>query len=224
VTELSALRPLKSRQAWPDPPVPPKSPPLWMVSLVDTFSLLLCFFVLMFSMGQLDVTRFHEIAVSLAENLPVTGPRVGGPPAPAVIQAPTLPVDFALNLDYLTSLVEGRIEKLSALSGMSVERRSDRLVLVPPSDVTFAAGATRPMAGAAPMLSAIADLIAHVPNRLEIRSAVSAEVPWETALERSNALARILRDAGYPGAAVAVAGIGGPPVALSLLPVQGSGG
>jgi chemotaxis protein MotB len=209
---------------WPDPPQPSRPHPIWMVSLVDTFSLLLCFFILMFSMGQLDTTRFRDIASSLAKKLPVSGTRVDGPPAPAIVQAPTVPVDFALNLDYLTSLVEGRIEKLPALSGMAVERRADRLVLVPPSDVTFAAGATRPAVGAAPMLAAIADLIAHVPNRLEIRSAVSAAVPWETALARSTALAQILRDAGYPGGAIAVAGIGGPSVALSLLPVQGSGG
>jgi len=214
---------LPSRPVWPDPPRPPKSSPIWMVSLVDTFSLLLCFFILMFSMGQLDVTRFHQIAASLAEKLPATGPRVGGPPSPASVKAPTLPADFALNLDYLTSLVEGRIEKLPALSGMTLERRADRLVLVPPSDVTFAAGAARPGAAAGPMLAAIADLIAHVPNRLEIRSAVSAEVPWETALARSTALARILRDGGYPGTAFAVAGAGGPVVSLSLLPVQGSG-
>jgi chemotaxis protein MotB len=218
------MQPPLSRSGWPEPPRSAKSHPIWMVSLVDTFSLLLCFFILMFSMGQLDTTRFREIAASLSKKLPVSGTRVGGPPPPATIQAPTLPADFALNLDYLTSLVEGRIEKLPALSGMAVERRADRLVLVPPSDVAFAVDATRPAAAATPMLAAIADLIAHVPNRLEIRSAVSAQVSWETALARSTALARILRDAGYPGAAVAVAGIGGPGVSLSLLPVQGSGG
>lgn len=194
-----------------------------MVSLIDTFSLLLCFFILIFSMGAPDAQRFRDIASSLAKQLPTFGTRPLAPPAPPTAQAPTLPVEFALNLDYVTSLVEGRIERIPALAGLGVQRRADRLMLAPPSDVAFAAGASTPVPGASPMLAAIGDLLANVPNRLEVRAAVQPETSWELALARASEVVRQLRQGGYPGDPVVVAGIGGAPVSLSLLPTRGDG-
>ena len=60
---------------WPAAPLPVKDKPIWMVSLIDTFSLLLCFFILIFSMGTPDTQKFREIASSLAKQLPVLGTR-----------------------------------------------------------------------------------------------------------------------------------------------------
>jgi len=206
--------------AWPAPPQPVKEKPIWVVSLIDTFSLLLCFFILMFSMGAPDVQRFREIAGSLAKQLP-QGTRPLAPPAPPPLQAPTLATDVALNLDYLTSLVEGRVERLPALAGLELQRRPDRLILMPPSDVAFAGSAAAPLPGALPMLVAIGDLLAHVPNRLEVRGGVGQGVTWELALARASAVARALRDGGYPSDPVVVAGTGGSAVELSLLPTRG---
>ena len=192
-----------------------------MVSLIDTFSLLLCFFILIFSMGTPDTQRFRDIAQSLAKQLPTLGTRPLAPPAPPGLQAPTLAVDFALNLDYVTSLVEGRIERLPALSGVGLQRRPDRLALLPPTDVAFASAGATPLPGAQPMLAAIGDLLAHVPNRLEVRAAVGPAVPWELALARAAAVGRALRQGGYPGDPVIVAGVGGAVVELALLPTRG---
>ncbi len=194
-----------------------------MVSLIDTFSLLLCFFILIFSMGTPDAQRFRDIASSLAKQLPTFGTRPLAPPAPPASQAPTLAVEFALNLDYVTSLVEGRIERIPALAGLGVQRRPDRLMLAPPTDVAFASGAPTPLPGAQPMLAAIADLLANVPNRLEVRTAVGPEISWELALARASEVVRALKLGGYPGDPFVVAGFGGAPVSLSLLPVRGDG-
>lgn len=212
---------MRPRGTWPAPPQTEKESPIWLVSLIDTFSLLLCFFILMFSMGVADTQRFREIANSLAKQLPPFGTRPLAPPAPPAREAPTLTADIALNLDYLTSLVEGRVERLPALSGLDLQRRPDRLVLMPPSDVAFAAGAAALQPGALPMLSAIGDLLAHVPNRLEVRGGVASGVTWELALARAAAVARALRDGGYPGEPIIVAGSGGAVVELSLLPTRG---
>lgn len=208
---------------WPAAPLPVKDKPIWMVSLIDTFSLLLCFFILIFSMGTPDTQKFREIASSLAKQLPVLGTRPLAPPAPPGTEAPTLAVDFALNLDYVTSLVEGRIERIPALAGLGLERKADRLVLAPPTDVAFVPGASAPLPGAQPMLSAIGDLLAHVPNRLEVRGAVGPGIAWELALARAAEVSRALKQGGYPGEPVVVAGIDGPSVTLSLLPTRGDG-
>ncbi len=204
--------------AWPAPPQPGKEKPIWMVSLIDTFSLLLCFFILIFSMGTPDSQRFRDVAHSLSKQLPTAGTRPLAPPPPPGMVAPTLSADFALNLDYLTSLVEGRVERLPALTGLGLTRRPDRLSLVPPSDVGFAGAA--PVPAAQPMLAAIGELLANVPNRLQVRSAVGPGVSWELALERATAIVRALRQGGYPYDPIIIAGIGGEPVELSLLPTK----
>ena len=209
------------RVAWPAPPQPAKEKPIWVVSLIDTFSLLLCFFILMFSMGTPDTQRFREIAGSLAKQLPVQGTRPMAPPAPPPMEAPTLATDIALNLDYLTSLVEGRVERLPALAGLELQRRPDRLVLMPPTDVAFANDSATPLPAARPMLSAIGDLLANVPNRLEVRGGVGPGATWELALARAAAVARALRESGYPADPVVVAGAGATAVELSLLPTRG---
>jgi flagellar motor protein MotB len=211
---------MSGRVAWPASPQPAKEKPIWVVSLIDTFSLLLCFFILMFSMGSPDVQRFRDIAHSLAKQLP-QGTRPLAPPAPPPLQAPTLATDVALNLDYLTSLVEGRVERLPALAGLDLQRRPDRLVLMPPSDVAFAGSAPALLPGALPMLAAIGELLAHVPNRLEVRGGVGQAVDWELALARASTVARALRDGGYPSDPVVLAGTGGSAVELSLLPTSG---
>jgi chemotaxis protein MotB len=207
--------------AWPAPPQPGKEKPIWVVSLIDTFSLLLCFFILIFSMGTPDTQRFRDIAQSLARQLPNVGTRPLAPPAPPSMQAPTLSADFALNLDYLTSLVEGRIERLPVLAGLDLKRRPDRLALMPPTDVAFAGGGAALQPGALPMLAAIGELLAHVPNRLEVRGAVGPAVSWELALERAAAVSRALRQGGYPGDPIIVAGSGGEAIELALLPTRG---
>jgi len=207
--------------AWPDAPQLGKAKPLWMVSLIDTFSLLLCFFILIFSMGSVETQRFRDIAQSLARHLPNAGTKPLAPPAPPGTQAPTLSFDVALNLDYLTSLVEGRIERLPVLVGLDLRRRADRLVLLPPTDVAFAGDGAALQPGALPMLAAIGELLANVPNRLEVRAAVGFGGAWERALERAASVGRALRQGGYPNDPVIVAGVGGEVIELSLLPTRG---
>lgn len=207
--------------AWPAPPQPGKEKPIWVVSLIDTFSLLLCFFILIFSMGTAETQRFRDIAQSLARHLPNLGTKPLAPPAPPGTQAPTMSFDFALNLDYLTSLVEGRIERMPALAGLDLRRRTDRLVLMPPTDIAFAGDSAGLQPGAQPMLATIGELLAHVPNRLEIRAAVGGGISWERALERAASVGRALRQGGYPSEPVITAGTGGEVIELSILPTRG---
>jgi chemotaxis protein MotB len=210
-----------SAVAWPAPPAPPPVRSLWLVSLIDTFSLLLCFFILIFSLGTPDTQRFREIAASLSKHLPITGTRAFAPPAPASDRAPVLPAEFALNLDYLASLIEGRMERQPALAGVRLERRFDRLLLVPPAGAIFAATSATPREAAAPLLGAIADLVAHVPNRLQVQAGVGAAGGWDLALARAQAIAAALRQSGYPGDPPALAAMQETPLVFVLLPVAG---
>jgi chemotaxis protein MotB len=47
---------------------PPKGLAPWMATFSDLMNLLLCFFVLLFSMSEVDATKFEEIAASLSQS------------------------------------------------------------------------------------------------------------------------------------------------------------
>lgn len=50
------------------PEEPPKGSPAWMNTFSDLMTLLLCFFVLLFSMSEIDAEKFEQLAQSLASS------------------------------------------------------------------------------------------------------------------------------------------------------------
>lgn len=50
---------------------PPKGSPAWMATFSDLMNLLLCFFVLLFSMSSVDAEKFQEVAASLASSFSI---------------------------------------------------------------------------------------------------------------------------------------------------------
>ena len=47
------------------PEDPPKGSPAWMNTFSDLMNLLLCFFVLLFSMSSVDEAKYNELVASL---------------------------------------------------------------------------------------------------------------------------------------------------------------
>lgn len=62
------------------PEDPPKGSPAWMATFSDLMNLLLCFFVLLFSMSTVDADKFQQVIASLQSNvsiLPAGGASIG---------------------------------------------------------------------------------------------------------------------------------------------------
>lgn len=58
----------------------PAGSPAWMATFSDLMNLLLCFFVLLFSMSSVDVAKFNEMVISLQQSfsiLPPSGQSIG---------------------------------------------------------------------------------------------------------------------------------------------------
>lgn len=50
---------------------PPKGLAPWMATFSDLMNLLLCFFVLLFSMSTIDAEKFEQLAASLASSFSI---------------------------------------------------------------------------------------------------------------------------------------------------------
>lgn len=53
------------------PEEPPKGSPAWMATFSDLMNLLLCFFVLLFSMSSVDESKYEELVVSLSNSFSI---------------------------------------------------------------------------------------------------------------------------------------------------------
>ena len=50
---------------------PPKGSPAWMSTFSDLMNLLLCFFVLLFSMSTVDAQKFEAVAASFSQTFSI---------------------------------------------------------------------------------------------------------------------------------------------------------
>ncbi|MBI3497217.1 MAG: flagellar motor protein MotB [Proteobacteria bacterium] len=189
---------------------PPKSRPIWMVSFIDTLSLVLSFFILLFSMATPDVERFRQLTATLTHSLGTAGLRLESAPSPGVI-APTAERTQALNLDYLASLLQAQVAREPSLSRVVLQRLADRLVLTLPSDVVFASNQATLTPTAERALFELCALLARLDNRIDVQGhtdpAPIAGGPygdnWELSIARAVAVRDVLRRSGYQRALVA---------------------
>lgn len=183
----------------------------WMVTFADLVALMLTFFVLLFSMSQVEQEQWRSLIDSLANRLNTVRPEAPGKPAVEFQVEPELPAPAA-NLDYLAPVLAGQIAADPALSAARLWRRPDALVLSLPSEVLFAPGSADPAPGAEAMVFAAGGILRNLSNAIEVvgyaeagSKAGEGPVSWENALARAVGVARMLAASGFTGVAPALA-------------------
>lgn len=178
----------------------PAGAPLWMVSFADMMTTLMAFFVLLYSMSMVDVTKFQEVVISLNGAFGVLS---GGPGVLYLADLPTnippgderVPTQitplyvirekYAKQIEMLA--VDGRIETEITDQGLKL-RFTDRTLFAPGS------AQLRPDAGE--VLGLVADMLLEVPNRVAIEGHTdstpinTAQFPsnWELSTARATAV------------------------------------
>ena len=187
---------------------PPKAagpdPEAWMLSFGDLISLMMVFFVMLFSMSTLEQEEFQAIVSSLAQQFNPTADIAR--PKPAVdLDIPKINAPKAYSLDYLRALFSDKFAADPLLRKVSVHQLHDRLVLSLPSDSVFETGSARLRDSAREAVFLLGDLLRYVSNRIDINGHTdpdpvsSPEFPsnWELSLSRAIAVANALRRSGY---------------------------
>lgn len=172
----------------------------WLLTFTDLVSLLLTFFVLLFSMSTLEIERWQAIAASLSRSLVVTDR--GGAPVEAgryAIGAQT--TRRALDLDYLSSVLNQTLGASPLASHVVMRREGDRLVVSLPADHAFALGAADLSQPARQTLVALGGVLRTITNQIACEGhADRAPVRggrfasnWELSLARAESAAAVLR-------------------------------
>lgn len=184
---------------------------VWLVSFADLISILVTFFVMLYSTTDVQPAAWDALREGLAQGLGRRGGQAIEPPG--MIRAPADEA-IGVNLDYLAVLLEERMAADVGEAETTVVRRGDRIVIALAARDLFGPDRVSVSGEAARRLARIAGLLIHVRNRIEVTTVSPdlrrgrADRVWETSIGRAHAVAQTFRRAGYTRdiAAMATAG------------------
>lgn len=179
-----------------------RSTPPWMITLADLISLMVVFFVLLFSMSEINRRAYLAAAQSLAEKLNPDA-NIIDPRPTEDLQVTRLLIKRAHDLNYLSALMQDKLER-SGLDGVVVHNLSDKVVISLSADVMFDSGSARFREDAQPILDAFVRYLATLPNRIDVvghtdPTPINTRLypsNWELSLARAVAVAKKLQESG----------------------------
>lgn len=176
----------------------------WLIIFADLLALLLTFFVLMFSMSSVQVSKWQAVVESLSENLN---------PSRAQIQevdwhnieAAMVPQKEALSLSYLKKIFEDKLQYDPILRRSSVTLLDDRLAITLPADLIFEKGQSSFSREARNSMRELGASLQSIQNKVTVVGHTDLEptsgrfypTNWELSLVRAISVAKLIEQAGY---------------------------
>jgi chemotaxis protein MotB len=177
----------------------------WLVSMADLVSILLCFFIMMFSMSSVDTEKWRGLAIAnTTDRLPVVDQPASEPAATKPL-IPRASSENAADLGYLAAVIADKLASDPTLRGALLARSEDGLVIALPSQLLFTAGSAALAHPARDSLVRLSGMLRTLDNRVEVRGhgdptpvrdGIFAS-NWELALARAAAVAAVIQQAGY---------------------------
>jgi chemotaxis protein MotB len=179
--------------------------PVWLITFADLIGLMLCFFVMLFSMSTIEEGSWRRIAGAV-DNGPTD--RTVRADSPVVVDRnmSATPSTQGRDVGYLAALLQRRLAQDAALSSVGLSAREDRVALLLPAEKLFGASSAVLRGGAEPLLTALAGVLRNVPNRIVVdgyvdpaaRDVTRFASAWAEAVSRADAVSRSLQAGGYP--------------------------
>ncbi len=201
---------------------PPSVSRAWLITFTDLVSLMLTFFVLLFSMSSVQVDRWKEMIDTLSQSLNPNreAPRVD-PTSRFNIRMVLR--ERAIDLDYLSAVLEDRMAGDPVLGRGHLLRLSDRMVVSLPGDLLFDPNSALLSRRAGEALFRLGGVLRNINNQVIVQGHTDPVPPsagayrsnWELSVGRAVSVANALRRAGYPEH---IAAVGFASTQYALLP------
>ncbi len=176
---------------------------MWLISFTDLMSLLLAFFVLMYSMSEPEAQRWAGLSKALTSaRSTATAPSDAAAEPRAAFNAAAVEPQSVINLDYLGALLRTQTAANAELAAVEVRREDDRVVIVLPGTVMFDTVEGTFTDQGRRLLFLLGAVVGRTGNRIEVVGHAESEesgdgLAWERALTRAVAVAAALRETGY---------------------------
>ncbi|MBL4838004.1 MAG: OmpA family protein [Kordiimonadaceae bacterium] len=186
--------------------IPRAEPPTasWMITFADLLSLLLTFFVLLFSMSTVHFESWKSVVATMTDEFNPNRPKID-------ITRHELPDHLkktpaaGLNLNYLKVLFERAIADQAALDGSVVTLDGGTVIISVPAELLFLPKQTQLITGASKPLQQLAGTLVQIENKLKIAGHTNSapirtrkyRSNWELSIARARIVAGILTESGY---------------------------
>ena len=175
----------------------------WLVTFADVMALMLAFFVMLFSMSNIQTETWDAIISQISSSETLKKEETPRPQATKNIA--TVKLSEALSLDYLANVLEEHLSVDALLNDASVHRLDGLVVVSLPSDTMFPAGEVGLTKAAREALFRMGGIIASIGNRIDVRGHTDPvsrtdgtyASKWTISLARAAAVANELRRTGY---------------------------
>lgn len=178
--------------------MPPRDEPggaTWMITFADLMSLLVTFFVMLFAMSAIEITKWREVTAVLQSSPRVVAKDDGSVPGAerSVVASPQQ--RHAANLDYLAGVLADLLRVEPTLSGLIITRLEDRLVIAMRGADLFDAEALS--ARGARDVRVLGSVLRHIGNQVDIVGHATGEEAWRRSMIRADLVAEALNAGGY---------------------------
>ncbi|MCE2510734.1 MAG: flagellar motor protein MotB [Alphaproteobacteria bacterium] len=176
----------------------------WMVTFADMISLLLTFFVMLFSMSTVASEKWEDIVYALEQNLnPGRKTLHIEPSSSHDIRA--VYVEPATDLVYLATVLQEQIVKNPVLSRSHITEYERYLLISLPGDILFDRGTANITRPARQALFTLGGLLRNLQNQIDVvghtdplpLEGTQFTSNWELSLARAIAVSEELRHFGY---------------------------
>lgn len=185
----------------------PQAPPTsraWMITFTDLVSLMLTFFVMLFSMSNVKPDKWNDMTNALSQGLNTESQRAAAA-ATAKFSISTIFRKRAINLDYLSAVLEDAMAQVPLLENSQLLRLEDRLVIALPGDLLFHPGRAVMTERARQALFSLGGLLRNIGNQIGVNGHSDPSPPkdeeyasnWELSLARAIVVANSLKRSGY---------------------------
>ncbi|MEE8505886.1 MAG: flagellar motor protein MotB [Kiloniellales bacterium] len=175
----------------------------WMITFTDLIALMLTFFVLLYSMSQVNQEHWENMVQSLAQDFNSISKSEKKKSA-VELHLPEKAVVPGANLDYLAPLLQEQIAGHAILAPGMVWRLPDRLVISLPDTLIYRPKTDDLAPQAEAAVFALSGVLRNLGNEIEIEVYSDLTPPrrrfrsnWELTLSRSTVLTGMLSAAGY---------------------------
>ncbi len=175
----------------------------WMVIFTDLVSLMLTFFVLLFSMSSVQADRWKEMVDVLSQTLNPAREKVDPVPS-APYNIATLSLKRAVNLDYLGAVLGDLMRQDDVLGHSRILGLEDRLIVALAGDAVFDPGEANLSERGRQALFVLGGVLRNVGNQIGVNGHTDATPPggayasnWELSVARAATVANALKRSGY---------------------------
>lgn len=179
--------------------------PVWLVTFVDLISLLLAFFVMIYSMSSLSSPDWKAFTAAMNKAKVETSVDTTKPEPKAISAEPDRP-GRGVNVQYLRRILESGMARETTLALAVLREVDGKLILSLPGDLFFRTGTADVVTSGDAALFALAETLSNLDNRIDLIGHTDP-VPmsgsgvfksnWELSLARAAAVADSLARAGY---------------------------